>query len=193
MTFPIFDRGAPAGARPPGQQLLLTVPAQVDLFAVFCPRTCAPAGVRDRESCTLGGPAPGHPPSSRLLHLKLGWGMHLTAVSQPTWCVLVALRANVETARKPGGSTVSDQTPVSIRDRLGCTPGEACVALGIGRTLLYDLIKTGRLAVRKLGRRTVISVPSLIALMSDDPTDRPGRRGRPRNTRSNGAPPCLRP
>lgn len=52
-----------------------------------------------------------------------------------------------------------------FRERIGCTPREACVALGIGRTLLYDLIAEGRVEVRKLGRRTIVSVPSLLKLM----------------------------
>jgi len=52
-----------------------------------------------------------------------------------------------------------------FRERLGCSPNEACVALGIGRTLLYDLIAEGRVEVRKLRRRTIVSVPSLLKLM----------------------------
>jgi hypothetical protein len=52
-----------------------------------------------------------------------------------------------------------------FRERLGCSPIEACVALGIGRTLLYDLIAEGRVEVRKLRRRTIVSVPSLLKLM----------------------------
>jgi hypothetical protein len=53
-----------------------------------------------------------------------------------------------------------------FRDRLGCSPNEACMALGIGRTLLYDLIAERRVEVRKLGRRTIVSVPSLLKLMA---------------------------
>ena len=52
-----------------------------------------------------------------------------------------------------------------FRERLGCSPSEACAALGIGRTLLYDLIAKRRLEVRKAGRRTIVSVPSLLELM----------------------------
>ena len=39
-----------------------------------------------------------------------------------------------------------------FRERLGCSPREACAALGVGRTLLYDLIAERRVEVRKLGR-----------------------------------------
>jgi hypothetical protein len=56
-----------------------------------------------------------------------------------------------------------------FRDRLGCSPNEACVALGIGRTLLYHLIAEGRVEVRKLGRRTVVFIPSLLKLMDGAP------------------------
>jgi hypothetical protein len=74
---------------------------------------------------------------------------------------------------------MADQSSSPFRDRLGCTPIEACRALGIGRTLLYQLIAGGRVAVRKLGRRTVVSVPSLLTLMEDEGlSPRPRRRGR---------------
>ena len=41
--------------------------------------------------------------------------------------------------------------------------GEACWATGLGRTTLYKLIKESRVAARKIGRRTVILVPTLLA------------------------------
>jgi hypothetical protein len=56
-----------------------------------------------------------------------------------------------------------------FRERLGCSPSEACAALGVGRTLLYELIATRRVEVRKLGRRTIVSVPSLLKLMNGTP------------------------
>lgn len=52
-----------------------------------------------------------------------------------------------------------------FRERFGCSPNEACAALGVGRTLLYELIAEGRIEVKKLGRRTIVSVPSLLRLM----------------------------
>jgi excisionase family DNA binding protein len=52
-----------------------------------------------------------------------------------------------------------------FRERLGCSPSEACVALGVGRTLFYQLIAEGRVEVIKLGRRTVVCIPSLIRLL----------------------------
>ena len=43
---------------------------------------------------------------------------------------------------------------------------EACHAVGIGRTKLYQLIGAGRVETRKIGSRTVIPAESLRALIS---------------------------
>ena len=68
-----------------------------------------------------------------------------------------------------------------FRERLGCSPNEACVALGIGRTLLYRLIAGRRVQVRKLGQRTIVSIPSLLKLLDTQVADpKPRRAGRPR-------------
>ena len=74
-----------------------------------------------------------------------------------------------------------------FRERLGCSPGEACVALGIGRTLLYELIAERRVEVRKLGRRTIVSIPSLLRLLDSQAAEpRPRPRGRSRQTNAAG-------
>jgi excisionase family DNA binding protein len=52
-----------------------------------------------------------------------------------------------------------------FRERLACSPQEACTALGIGRTLLYRLIAERRVEVSKLGRRTLVNIPSLVKLL----------------------------
>jgi excisionase family DNA binding protein len=39
--------------------------------------------------------------------------------------------------------------------RLGLGIAETCALLGIGRTKLYELVKSGALRGRKLGRRTL--------------------------------------
>jgi hypothetical protein len=68
-----------------------------------------------------------------------------------------------------------------FRERLGCSPNEACVALGIGRTLLYELIAERRVEVRKLGRRTIVSVASLLKLLDGQAAKQKSpRAGRPR-------------
>jgi hypothetical protein len=76
--------------------------------------------------------------------------------------------------------TPNDQK-LPFRERLGCSPAEACVALGIGRTLLYDIIAEHRIEIRKLGRRTIISVASLLALLDAQSAEtKPRRPGRSR-------------
>jgi excisionase family DNA binding protein len=44
---------------------------------------------------------------------------------------------------------------------------EAMRLLGVGRTKLYELINSHRLRVVKIGRRTLISVASIRALISE--------------------------
>jgi hypothetical protein len=79
----------------------------------------------------------------------------------------------------------ADEIP--FRERLGCTPRQACAALGIGRTLLYGLIAAGRVEVGKLGRRTIVIVPSLLELLDAQGTEpQPRRRGRPRKSNPGG-------
>jgi excisionase family DNA binding protein len=76
----------------------------------------------------------------------------------------------------------SNSSTIPFRERLGCSPREACAALGIGRTLLYQLIAEGRIEVTKLSRRTIVSVPSLLRLMDAQAAEPKRRAGRPRKT-----------
>ena len=46
-----------------------------------------------------------------------------------------------------------------------CSVKEAAALMGVGRTFTYDLIKQGRLETVKLGRRTLIRVDSIQALI----------------------------
>lgn len=55
----------------------------------------------------------------------------------------------------------TNQTP-----KLAFTIAEACHAVGIGRSKLYELIAEGRLETRKIGSRTLIPAGSLYALIS---------------------------
>ena len=52
---------------------------------------------------------------------------------------------------------------VPFRERISCTVAEACVATGLGRTKLYELIKQKRISTIKVGARTLINVGSLVA------------------------------
>jgi excisionase family DNA binding protein len=47
---------------------------------------------------------------------------------------------------------------------------EAAKAAGVGRTLLYEHIRGGRLTARKAGRRTIITVDELDAWLRTLPT-----------------------
>ena len=50
-------------------------------------------------------------------------------------------------------------------DRLACTIDEACSAIGLGRTKLYELIGEGRVETTSVGRRRLVLVRSLVALI----------------------------
>ena len=71
----------------------------------------------------------------------------------------VATRMNIK-----GGT---DKPTLPFRERLGCSPSEACVALGVGRTFFYKLVAERRIEVTKVGRRTIVSVPSLLRLLDE--------------------------
>jgi len=49
--------------------------------------------------------------------------------------------------------------------RLTCTIGDACEVTGLGRTKLYELIGTGRIVTTTIGRRRLVVVRSLLALL----------------------------
>jgi excisionase family DNA binding protein len=57
--------------------------------------------------------------------------------------------------------------------RLTCTINEASEATGLGRTKLYELIGTGHLITTTVGRRRLVLVSSLQALL-DVNTSEPG-------------------
>ena len=50
--------------------------------------------------------------------------------------------------------------------KLAFTIPEACHAVGIGRSKLYELISAGRVETRKIGSRTIIPAESLHALVA---------------------------
>lgn len=50
--------------------------------------------------------------------------------------------------------------------KLAFTVTEACRAIGIGRSKLYELIGQGRVETRKIGKRTIIPAESLRALVT---------------------------
>jgi excisionase family DNA binding protein len=50
--------------------------------------------------------------------------------------------------------------------KLAYSIAEACTAIGISRSKLYQLISLKRIATRKIGSRTIIPAESLRALVS---------------------------
>lgn len=46
-----------------------------------------------------------------------------------------------------------------------CSVNDAAREMGVGRTFTYELIKEGKLEIVKLGRRTLIRVDSIKALI----------------------------
>jgi excisionase family DNA binding protein len=56
-----------------------------------------------------------------------------------------------------------------FRQRLGCSVTEACEALPIGKTKMYELLSKGRIKHRKYGSRIIIDVPSLLKLIDGEP------------------------
>lgn len=61
---------------------------------------------------------------------------------------------------RPNSNTLSNSLPFA--QRLTCTIDEACVATGLGRTKLYELINEGRLVTTTVGRRRLVLVRSLL-------------------------------
>jgi hypothetical protein len=57
---------------------------------------------------------------------------------------------------------------IPFRQRLSCTVPEACAATGLGRTKMYEAIRTGRVQTRRFGSRTLVVVDSLVAMIGPD-------------------------
>jgi excisionase family DNA binding protein len=63
---------------------------------------------------------------------------------------------------------VSEATHRSVpfQERLTCTVAQACEAVGIGPTKLYELIANGDLKSLNVGRRRLIRVDSILKFLS---------------------------
>jgi len=58
--------------------------------------------------------------------------------------------------------------PIPFRERICCSIPEACLVSGFGRTTIYSLISSRRVKTVKIGRRTLINIQSLLALLEPE-------------------------
>ena len=54
-----------------------------------------------------------------------------------------------------------DNPPVAIPSRLLYSPSEAETLLGVSRSTIYRLARTGRLQIKKIGSRSVITAEAI--------------------------------
>ena len=59
----------------------------------------------------------------------------------------------------------AEPSPMPFAQRLSCTIDDACEVTGLGRTKLYELIGAGRIVTTTIGRRRLVVVRSLLALL----------------------------
>ena len=78
-------------------------------------------------------------------------------------------------AAAPAGSDVAQTEPRP--ERLAYTVEEAALVVGVGRDLLYDEIRTGRLRSKKAGSRRVIAKHHLLEWLDSDMADAARRAG----------------
>jgi excisionase family DNA binding protein len=57
---------------------------------------------------------------------------------------------------------------VRFSERPTCSIQEACEATSLGRSYLYELIAAGKVRKIKLGKKTLIDVPSLLAVVAGE-------------------------
>jgi excisionase family DNA binding protein len=69
----------------------------------------------------------------------------------------------------------SHHSRLPFAQRLTCTIAEACEVTGLGRTKIYELIGEGRVSTTTVGRRRLVIVQSLLALVGVNAT--PADRG----------------
>lgn len=65
----------------------------------------------------------------------------------------------------PSMAEASERKMLPFAERLSCTIDKACEATGLGRTKLYELIGSGQLITTTVGRRRLVLVRSLLALL----------------------------
>jgi excisionase family DNA binding protein len=76
----------------------------------------------------------------------------------------------IESAAATEKPMPSHRGRLPFAQRLTCTVEEACEATGLGRTKIYELIGNGRVTTTTIGRRRLVSVQSLLALVGVNAT-----------------------
>jgi excisionase family DNA binding protein len=77
----------------------------------------------------------------------------------------------------PGVTNALEPAAIPFAHRLSCTIAEACEVTGLGRTKLYELIGDGHLTTATVGRRRLVLVRSLLALLQTRSSEANGRNG----------------
>ena len=62
-------------------------------------------------------------------------------------------------------SNATEPGTMPFAQRLTCTIDDACEVTSLGRTKLYELIGTGRIVTTTIGRRRLVVVRTLLALL----------------------------
>jgi excisionase family DNA binding protein len=78
----------------------------------------------------------------------------------------------VERGVVAANTTSSHPARLPFAQRLTCTIAEACEVTGLGRTKLYELIGQGQVTTTTVGRRRLVTVQSLLALVGASPLGR---------------------
>lgn len=80
----------------------------------------------------------------------------------------------IELGVATGRPIPSHPSRLPFAQRLTCTIAEACEVTGLGRTKIYELIGDGRVSTTTVGRRRLVIVQSLFALVGVDATPADG-------------------
>lgn len=73
----------------------------------------------------------------------------------------------LKTSSQPGRSHLLRASEIPFGERPTCTVAEACCAVGLGKTKLYELISAGTVATTTVGRRRLVRVPSLLQFLDE--------------------------
>ena len=67
--------------------------------------------------------------------------------------------------RKPRQKQLVPAEPIPFKERPTCSVDDAAMASSIGRSVLYQKMRSGELDYIKVGARRLIKVPSLLKLL----------------------------